>query len=77
MKICKKCGTLYGKGTGVCPKCAANEAMVEHEGDAPLEMSEEELKKARIKSWIWILVGVPAFIGFIYGIFYLMKLLGR
>lgn len=75
MKICKQCGTLYGKGTGVCPKCAANEAMLEHENDAPLQLSDEELKRARVKSWIWIILGVPAFIGLIYGIIYLMKLL--
>jgi hypothetical protein len=73
----KSCGTLYDDKAGGCPKCEAGRFLEEEEGDAlNREMSGEELKKARRNSWIGILVGVPLFIGGIYLIFFIIKLLG-
>jgi hypothetical protein len=77
IRFCKSCGTLYDDKAGGCPKCEAVRLPEEEEGDAlNREMSGEELKKARRNSWIGILVGVPLFIGGIYLIFFIIKLLG-
>lgn len=71
MKFCKKCGTLYDDKNMECPKCAA-EAL---EPAPPAEMTEAELTAARKRDWIWILIGVPAFMGFIYLIYYILRML--
>lgn len=78
IRFCKSCGTLYDDKAGGCPKCEAGRLPEEEEGGDVLsrEMSGEELKKARRNSWIGILVGVPLFIGGIYLIFFIIKLLG-
>ena len=39
------------------------------------QMTPEEAEKARKKSWIQILIGMPLFIGFIYLIFLLIRLM--
>lgn len=71
MKFCKKCGTLYDEKQMECPKCA----VAELEPEPPAEMSDEELKAARKRDWIRILIGVPAFMGLIYLIYYLLRIL--
>lgn len=66
--FCKKCGTLYNPKEGPCPKCSTEE--IEYEAR---EMSNEEANKLRKKSWLQLLIGIPAFIGFIYLVIYLMN----
>lgn len=78
IRFCKSCGTLYNDRAGGCPKCTARKILDENAdgGSVDRNMSGEELKKARRKSWIGILIGVPLFIGGIYLLFFIIKLLG-
>ena len=41
------------------------------------DMSAEEAEKAKKKAWIEILIGVPALIGLIYLMFYILQRIGR
>ncbi|MDD3920219.1 MAG: hypothetical protein PHO41_03485 [Eubacteriales bacterium] len=78
MPFCKTCGTFYPNSMEVCPKCNAKvvqEQIEQAEAQAPSTMTEEEIKAARKKSWIQILIGVPAFIGLIYLLIWLMKII--
>jgi len=73
MKFCKKCGTLYGRSLDVCPKC--NAAQLAEEATAA-EISQSAAAESMVKKqWIGILVGVPAFIIFIYFIIWCFKML--
>lgn len=77
MKVCKNCGTLYNEAEGPCPKCYTDELLrngeaAQHEIDT--DMSPEDAVKARKKSWIQIMIGVPLFIGFIALIYRIMQL---
>lgn len=78
IRFCKACGTLYNDKAGACPRCASRKLLEEDPGGGAVNrgMSEEELARARRSSWIGILVGVPLFIGAIYLIYFLIKLLG-
>ena len=69
--ICKACGTLYNAKDGPCPKCSTGADMEE----LPKQMSDEEAKRLRKRAWIELVIGVPAFIGFIYLLVYLFKLI--
>ena len=72
MKVCKKCGTLYNEKEGPCPKCYTEDLLISGEAakhEIDTDMTPEEAEKARKKSWIQILIGMPLFIGFIYIIF--------
>ncbi len=75
LHFCKSCGTVYDDKNGGCPKCATREVMkaVAANSYTPPEsgMSEEEIRAARKSSWIQLLIGIPAFIGFIYLICYI------
>lgn len=77
MPFCKECGTFYPNSLEICPKCNAralqSEMDAQQNGESP--MTDAELRAARKKSWIQICIGVPALIGAIYGIMYLMKLI--
>lgn len=75
LKFCKYCGTLYDDSMD-CPKCRENQLMREgvKELSTKQDMDEETLKKERRKSWIQLIIGVPAFIGFLYLVVYLFKL---
>lgn len=75
MRFCKKCGTPYTKSLGVCPKCNAQQWLERSPEEAKTDLSEQELQAKRKRSWIGILIGVPALIGFLYGIYYIIKLL--
>ena len=78
MKVCKKCGTLYNEKVGPCPKCYTEDLLISGEAakhEIDTDMTPEEAKKARKKSWIQILIGMPLFIGFIYIIFLLIRLM--
>lgn len=57
---------LYGRS-------AYKREAAKHEIDT--DMTPEEAEKARKKSWIQILIGMPLFIGFIYLIFLLIRLM--
>lgn len=65
MKFCKKCGTLYANDLVTCPKC--NSAVIDHV-ETPQEPAPKEVVR---KQWISILIGIPAFILFIYLIIFL------
>ena len=76
MKFCMKCGAFYEeKGAKGCPRCAetarlhaeAEEAEVNHAMDA------ETARRERRRAWIELCVGIPAFIGAIYLIIYLIR----
>lgn len=73
MKHCKSCGTFYSDAAGVCPRCNAS---LEQIPDAP-KLSGDELKARRKKDWIGVLIGVPALIGLIYVLYFLIKLIQR
>ena len=79
IRFCRQCGTLYNDSGGECPKCAANKLLCEdptgHATNA--EMTPEQASRARRSAWISIAIGVPLFIGIIYIIVYIMKLLSR
>lgn len=71
MKFCKKCGTLYANDLVTCPKC--NSLVNDHE-EEPQEPAPKEVVR---RQWIGILIGIPAFIAFIYlAIFLYSKLMG-
>jgi len=73
MRFCKECGTPYTKALGVCPKC--NAKAVQEEAGKTRTLTEEEAKVERKRSWIGITIGVPGLIGFIYVMYYIMKIL--
>lgn len=78
MKVCKNCGTLYNENEGPCPKCYTDELIRNGEAaqhEINTDMTPEEAQKARKRSWIQIMIGVPLFIGFIYVIYLLMGIL--
>ena len=76
-KFCKKCGTLYNDSDGECPRCADKTLTDEGRRDAVYDnrMSEEEIKKKRRADWKRLIIGVPAFIAFIYLVFFLYELI--
>lgn len=75
LKFCKTCGTLYNDTQVECPKCAAKalEPDAEHL-TYDLDMDKAQAEKLRKKSWIQLIIGVPAFIGVLYLAGYLIKL---
>jgi hypothetical protein len=74
MPFCKTCGTFYPKSLGVCPSATPTSCWNSKRTQYPPARPEAEyaLKKRR---WIAIIVGLPMLIGFIYGIYYIVKLL--
>ena len=75
LKFCKACGTLYDEARVECPKCAAK--ALEPDCDELTynrEMDKAEADRLRKKSWIQLIIGVPAFIGVLYLAGYLIKL---
>lgn len=79
LHFCKNCGTVYDDRVGGCPKCETREVMdkvIANEYEAPAgDMSEAEVRAARKRSWIQLVIGIPAFIGFIYLIIYVMQII--
>ena len=71
MKYCEKCHTLYSSDAASCPKCGVQEPASEA-ADTPAP----ESRGARVRDWIWLAVGIPLFIGFIYLIVYIIKTIG-
>jgi len=75
LKFCKTCGTLYDEAKTDCPKCAAKALEPDcNELTYDLEMEKAEADRLRRKSWIQLMIGVPAFIGILYLAGYLIKL---
>ena len=75
LKFCKTCGTLYDEAKVECPKCAAKELEPDcDELTYNREMDKAEADRLRKKSWIQLIIGVPAFIGVLYLAGYLIKL---
>ena len=75
LKFCKTCGTLFDEAKVECPKCAAK--ALEPDCDELTynrEMDKAEAERLRKKSWIQLIIGVPAFIGVLYLAGYLIKL---
>lgn len=75
-KFCKKCGTLYDEANGECPRCAdkrlTEEGMRETVYDR--DMPEEEVERQRKSDWKRLIIGIPAFIAFIYLIFFIYRI---
>ncbi len=75
LKFCKSCGTLYDEAKVDCPKCAAKALEPDYDQltyDQSMEQAEAD--RLRRKSWIQLVIGVPAFIGILYLAGYLIKL---
>ncbi len=72
-----KCGTFYEEkeGTPGCPKCAEAAALLKAAEEAEVNhgMDEATAKRLRKRAWLELLIGVPAFIGFIYGLIFLFR----
>lgn len=62
--FCKTCGTLYTDSLGGCPKC--NALKLEEEQNRAAQQAdsapEGSDKKTVVRQWIFILIGIPAFI---------------
>lgn len=75
LKFCKTCGTLYDEAKVDCPKCAAKALEPDYdELTYDSSMDKAEADRLRKKSWIQLIIGVPAFIGVLYLAGYLIKL---
>ena len=75
LKFCKTCGTLYDEAKVECPKCAAKALEPDYdELTYYSSMDKAESDRLRKKSWIQLIIGVPAFIGVLYLAGYLIKL---
>lgn len=70
MKYCKKCGVLYSEVLECCPKC--NEKLETALEDATRAPKKNEVRR----SWIAILIGIPALILFLYCVGWSMQRLG-
>ncbi len=68
MKRCEKCRTLYSDEAAVCPKCGVKEPEETEAEDRP--------GRAAVRDWIWLVIGIPLFIGLMYLLVYIIKLLG-
>ena len=70
LHFCKQCGTVYDDQNGGCPKCETKDvvdAVYANTYTPPQsDMSQDEIRAARKKSWIQLIIGIPCFIGFIY-----------
>lgn len=75
LKFCKTCGTLFDDDSTACPKCAAK-ALEQDGSDLAYDkdMNKAEAKRLRRISWLQLIIGVPALIGVIYLMGYLIKL---
>ena len=78
-KFCKKCGTLYNESDGECPRCADKRLTGAgmRETVCGRGMSAGGLKKRRRSDWKHLVIGVPAFIAFIYLAFFLYKIIAK
>lgn len=59
MKYCKNCHLLYSSEAAVCPKCGA---VPEPQEAEPAPADRREVRR----DWIWLVVGIPVFIAFVY-----------
>lgn len=79
MKFCMKCGSFYEEKEGVagCPKCAETAALYEAAQAAEVDhtMDAEKAKRLRRRAWVELIIGIPAFIGIIYGLICLFRLI--
>ena len=74
MKRCKQCGTFYYESNAVCPKCGIELPDADDSVDLDNQaVNAGELRKQKVKSWILLVVGVPALIGFIYLVYFLIR----
>ncbi len=74
MKRCKQCGTFYSESNAVCPKCGIEFPAANDSDDFDNRaINTGELRKQKIKSWMILAVGVPALIGFIYLVYFLIQ----
>lgn len=69
MKVCPKCGMPFDDEVINCKRCGI-ELLEMPEEAAP--MSPQELRERRKKDWIWLGLGVPAFMLLIWGIYTIM-----
>lgn len=72
MKYCKKCRILYSDEAAACPKCGVSDEAAKAEEIAPVSSD----KKRVGLDWLWLVIGIPVFIGLIYLFVYLLKSIG-
>ncbi|HOF94124.1 MAG TPA: hypothetical protein PKX46_02520 [Clostridia bacterium] len=75
MPFCKECGTFYTRSVGICPKCNEAELLKAHKEEAC--PNDEEHKQKAKASWLKLILGLPAFILFIAGLYYIWHSLSR
>lgn len=73
MKYCKKCGVLYDSSLPSCPKC--NPELLKYQDS--IQNAPKADKDTIKKQWIGLCIGIPAFIGIIYLVIYLIKSLNK
>lgn len=77
LRFCKTCGTVYDDRS-VCPKCETQDVVAAVQANTyappPADMSEQEVRAARKKAWVQLVIGIPAFILFMYLVIYVFKL---
>ena len=75
MKVCPKCGRWYDDADAKCPRDGMELELIQDVTNT--EMTPEQIRTKRRKDWTFILIGMPLFLLFLYGIFYIMgKLMG-
>ena len=69
MKYCEKCHLAYSDEAAACPRCG-----VSPEKAANAEIAEEKAERRRVGlDWLWLVVGIPLFIGLIYLLVWLLN----
>lgn len=75
MPFCKACGSFYTKSLGVCPKCNAEERLLEYNAAQAEHPAPSETPKERKRRWITLVIGIPGLIVFLYLMALITKLL--
>ena len=72
MQFCKKCGTLYGKNLGCCPKC---NPLLDQQEEAAASAPQADEKTVR-RQWIGIIIAIPTMILLTYLVGWFMRSVG-
>lgn len=72
MPFCKDCGAFYTKSLGVCPTCNAEKKLEEYEALEREAQYAPKMGRESRKRLIQVAIFVPALIGLLYGMIYIM-----
>ncbi len=78
MKFCMKCGAFYEeKGGEGCPHCKENARLhaAAEAAETDHGMDAETARRARRRAWVELCIGIPVFIGVIYLIISLIRVI--